>query len=170
MRRSCYVLYREKKGQIKMLESVAVLIVFFFLVALGLKFYGNIQVQKLEQSLEQFNRLDSIKITNIVMSMPELTCTSYNVRDGSCVDRFKALAWQELGQSLVGDYLNQFGDSTIEVYEIYPESRIDGDVIMVYNNTPKQWDQLTPTRVPIVIYDPEERAYNLGILQITIYT
>ena len=77
-----------KKAQIKMLESIMVLIMFFFLVAIGLKFYGNVQLQELQKTQSEFERLDSVKIANILMTLPELACTTDNEFDGSCIDYF----------------------------------------------------------------------------------
>ncbi len=82
-----------KKAQLKILESIAVLIIFFFLVGIGLKFYGNIQLQSLQQAKDDFSSNDATKISQKIAHLPELRCSLENTDQGSCIDLAQAQAW-----------------------------------------------------------------------------
>jgi hypothetical protein len=168
-----------KKAQLQTMESIAVLVVFFFLIALGLRFYGQTQIQAYEELRAEFETLDSIKITNKLMSMPELVCTRMNVQDVACFDYYKAKAWERTGDATIGLYLREFGESTLTVEFLYPtnassvaQARATNlSKITIYNNTPpisKENPYAKKTSfVPITVY--KDRIYYFAILKIEQY-
>jgi hypothetical protein len=162
----------QKLAQMQTMESIAVLVVFFFLIALGLRFYGQTQIQAFEELRAEFETLDSIKITNKLMSMPEMTCTRMNVQDVACFDYYKAKAWEKLGDRVIGLYLVEFGESTLTVEFLYPDSAASLPPIVIYNNTPTITSSQPYSRrtsfVPITVY--KDRTYYFAILRIQQYT
>lgn len=156
-----------------MLETIMVLVMFFFLVAIGLKFYGNIQIQELKKTQTEFERLDSIKVANILMTLPELSCTTFNEFEGSCVDYHKAQSWNQTDPDIMaGAYLPVFGYAKIELKLLYPEERIDhlpDKNIIIYNTKPTNVINSITTEIPIVSYNAINRTKDFGMLSITTY-
>jgi hypothetical protein len=162
-------LHKYNKAQLQTMESIAVLVVFFFLIAIGLRFYGQTQVKEYERIRSEFESLDSIKVTNKLMSMPELICTRMNIQDVACFDYYKAKAWESLGDRMIGQYLNFFGESTLTIEFLYPASNEPS--ITLYNNTPVLNQNLRYNKrtsyVPITVY--KERIHYFAILKIEQY-
>ncbi|MFT4311720.1 MAG: hypothetical protein ACMXYF_00640 [Candidatus Woesearchaeota archaeon] len=160
-----------KKAQIRMFESIAVLILFFFLVAIGLGFYGNIQQAQMEQSRDQLLNLRTIKIANMVAGMPELSCTQEGVKTSACVDFIKAEQMASTPfQATLLDYI-EFDNAKIELYEF-----IEDDfepVVTILDRAPTEFRAAIPSRVPVTIYRPvpgsSHGTYDFGYLEVTTY-
>jgi len=165
---SINILSSKKKAQIKMFESVAVIIVFFFLVAIGLRFYGGMELNNLEQAKDKFNTLDSIKMAMLVSNLPELKCSTQNVEKGACVDYYKVKAW---GESYDKDpaksyYFEMLGHSTITLEEY------SDDVwkqYVLHNKTPNGNFSSTVTPLPVTVWNPLSRRHNLGVLYVKVH-
>ena len=70
-----------KKSQIKMGETLAVLIIFFFLLMFGYSFYAGIQQRNFIQELAQVESLRAIQLAQRVYYLPEIQCSSgYDAR------------------------------------------------------------------------------------------
>ena len=187
--------YNNKKAQLKILESIAVLIVFFFLVGLGLNFYGKIQLQSLQAAKDDFARNDAIKISQKIVHMPELRCSLQNTDQGSCIDLDQALAWSALQQDCTGtvggdnaqslcserltQYFEQIGVGEIVLKRTYSsdpalESDLANGVWILYNySTPDSVSGKsapTFTQIPVVIFDTLTKNRDLGVLQVRIFS
>ena len=77
------------KAQVKLFESIAVLIIFVFLVSIGITFYTNVQTNALDQAQIKFSRLDAVKTSISLSNMPELQCSQQGVQDSACIDLTK---------------------------------------------------------------------------------
>ena len=155
-----------KKGQIKLFESIAVLMVFVFIVAIGLRFYGNVQRQALLDARNEFTQLDALKSSLILSNLPEMQCSVEGFGQTSCLDWYKVQAWDRLmndpdNLAYFDYYLPILGESEIVVDVIYPASQ----TFVVYNasrpNT--SFDQIS---FPILVYDPLGDRNHFAMLRI----
>lgn len=181
-----------KKGQLKILESVAVLIVFFFLVGMGISFYGRIQLQSLDAAKEEFGHLDAIKISQKIVHLPELRCSIQNTDQGSCIDLYQALAWASLSyddtcrDALGGDafardlcgerlghYFEQIGPGEVVLTRIYTQTlyrQSEPADIVLYNYTiDVKSEGETKTQIPLIIYDSVTQTNDLGVLKVRVF-
>jgi hypothetical protein len=158
-----------RKAQVKIFESIAVLIMFVFLVAIGVKFYSNTQMASLEEAQIKFSRLDSVKTSIVLSNMPELTCSFEAVSDRLCVDLYKIQAWNELMNKSVqfkDYYYGQLGESKIIIDRVYPDRKN----FTIYNNPPKRNNSNSDfLMVPTTIYSPLTKQGQLGIINIKTY-
>lgn len=89
-----------KKAQIEMGETIAVIIIVTIIIFFGLAFYTKIKTLDLKDQTDKFNQFDAVKLANIVSNMPEILCSKQQVIDINCVDKYKLLA---LNQSIADD-------------------------------------------------------------------
>lgn len=151
-----------------MFESIGVLIVFFFLIAIGLRFYGGYQMQGLEEVREKFGVYDSIKIGIRLSSMPELKCSIINIQQGACIDIYKVQAFGEISSSpaVQAYYTGEFGNSLVILEQMLPQNKKQN--ITIYNLTdPTKGSRYTP--YPVSLYDPVDLSYGFGVLHIWHY-
>lgn len=158
-----------RKAQIQIGETIAVLFVFFILIAIGFIFYAKIIKGNIESEKEEFSQLKSIGIAQRVMFLPELQCSEDNIIRDNCIDVLKL----ESTQNVMSASANQ-----LYYYDLLEIS--DVDVIQIYP-TPKKWSIYSRkreyldsqrirdapqfvTNVPISLYDPTTKIFGFGIL------
>ena len=162
--------YLLKRSQIKMFESLAMLLVFFFLVAIGLKFYGSYQLNQLKDMQNEFNTFDSVKMSILLANLPELKCSIQNVQGGACIDLYKVKAWsnQYANEPARSYYFNLFGHATVTLEQIEPP--IADPVWVMHNSTPNGNYSSHLTPMPVSIWDPTTRRHNFGVLYVQVHT
>ena len=158
----------KKKAQMKMGETIAVLLVFFMLIFFGIFFYANMERRDIQERLEQMEEKRSIDISQIISFLPELKCTAENITKSLCIDKLKKDFFaQRIGSEYPQYYSTVFSNTKIELAEIYPNP---GDYLIIYEGTTSE--QYFTTYVPISLFDPTEYPgrYTIGLLKITYYT
>jgi hypothetical protein len=158
-----------KKAQIKLFESIAILVIFIILVAIGIRFYSSAQINSLREAQTRFSRLDSVKTSIIISNMPEISCSFEGITDTSCTDLYKVKAWVELNAdttdlSFKDFYYRQLGASLIVVHELYPE-----DIPYIIYNQSTQQTSSDYLMIPTVIHRPSNKNNHFGILAIRTY-
>ena len=157
-----------KNAQMKMGETIAVLIVFFMILFFGIFFYANIERKNIQERLETMEEKKSIDISQTISFLPELKCTTGNITKSLCIDKLKKDVFSEqIGSQYSRHYQSLFSNTKIELAEIYPNS---GDYILIYEGTTSE--QYFTTYVPISVFDPTNYPgrYTIGLLKITYYT
>jgi hypothetical protein len=157
-----------KNAQMKMGETIAVLIVFFMILFFGIFFYANIERKNIQERLETMEEKKSIDISQTISFLPELKCTTGNITKSLCIDKLKKDVFSEqIGSQYSRYYQSLFSNTKIELAEIYPNS---GDYILIYEGTTSE--QYFTTYVPISVFDPTNYPgrYTIGLLKITYYT
>lgn len=137
-------------GQIKTFESIAVLLIFFFLVAVGINFYGNLKEIELEENKDALLSLKTVQLANIVVTMPELSCSLNGVTTSSCIDIVKLEVWSD--NDLDNRYFDIFGTASIRIVQLFPNEQ----EWLIYNRTEEDATALVPTRIPVNLFDPRE--------------
>jgi hypothetical protein len=158
------------KGQLKMLETVAVLLVFFFLFGFGLQFYVSFQVGELEKLRNQFLGMDADKLNNMLVSSSLLRCSMVGVDQGPCVDKYKAEVMIDIMASSSPErqaLIRRLGQTQIILSHVYPAGADE----VLYDISPAA-DEIKNTRtnrIPVSLYDPLTGSYSLATLEVVLY-
>lgn len=159
-----------KKAQIKMGETLAVLVIFFFLVVFGLTFYTKMQTLSIKRISEKENSLKAVQVAQRISFMSEFQCSFNNVQKDNCFDLLKVDAFNSAFLSNSDDYLLYYYDwfeySNISIKKIYPD---EGEIYLIYENVPNKYKKELSTKVPISLYDPREDRYYLGMMDVIFY-
>lgn len=156
-----------KKSQVRMFESIAVMLIFVFIIAIGMKFYTGMQMASLKDAEKKFTELDSIKASIVLSNLPEISCSFEGISEYSCVDLYKVKSWNKIMMSndvaFVDYYIPMLGYSEIFIERIYPEP----NSWVIYNaSLDSSFDYM---RLPIVLYDSISRKNQLGVLHVKTY-
>jgi len=156
-----------RKAQIKMFETIAVLVVFFFILIFGVSFYFVIQRSSYNRQVERNAQLLSVQISQKVSDLPELDCALTGIRIDNCVDQVKL---NKLNEALENDtkklvYFNVLGYSEVVVRQIYPS----GDDLEIYSRLPNSFSSAYKNKIPVLLYDPVEEKYGFAALEVTTY-
>ena len=157
-----------KNAQMKMGETIAVLIVFFMILFFGIFFYANMERRDIQSRMEKMEEKKSIDISQIISFLPELKCTAENITKSLCIDKLKKDVFaSQIGNEYSEYYQSHFSNTKIELAEIYPTL---GDYLTIYEGTTS--DQYFTTYIPVSLFDPTEYPgrYTIGLLKITYYT
>lgn len=157
-----YLLKMEKKAQIQMAETIAVLFVFFILVVIGFMFYVKVIKGNIELEKEELSQLKSIGIAQRVMYLPEVQCSEDNIIIDNCIDILKLDSAQKLMTENEIYYYDILEFSDISVVQIYPNSAKWN----IYSRKTNDFKSKFSTNVPISLYNPNTRKHGFGILTI----
>lgn len=164
-----------KKSQIRLFESIAVLIIFVFFVAIGIRFYASAQERSLTEAALEFSELDAVKTTLLLANMPEIACSFQGITDVGCLDLYKIKAWEEIMNdpqrlNFLEHYIPLLGLSEVTITEIYPDS---GRSWVVYNSSLGNFSYRlvgeTRLQIPTTIYDPSTNRNTFGVLAVRTY-
>lgn len=164
------------RGQIKMFETIGVLVVFFFLLTAGFAFYFQVQKSSISKNIEESYQQRAFNTALKAMYLPELDCSFLVTQRENCIDKIKAERFSSLARdnsSAATFYFEEFGDSTLSVKQVYPA----GATIVLYSSKP-EIDPITGdpssaesinTQTPILLYDAVRDDYLFAILEVTKY-
>lgn len=156
------------KGQIKMGETIAVMVIFFYLVVFGFSFYTGMQQRWYEDELNRQLELRVLQITQKASYIPELQCSIQNIQYDNCFDIQKAAIFSEMlknDPALYRRYYDIFRFSKIEIKEVYPDQMN----ITVYNHTMQNATDTLQSMVPVSLFNGSSNMYSMGVLEITYY-
>ncbi len=155
----------ERKAQIQILETIAVLFIFFILIALGFIFYTKIFKSNLETEKEEFSQAKSVNIAQRAMFMPELQCSDDNIVKENCIDILKLQSAKQIIEDNIIYYdLLEFSD--ISIIQIYPNP----EEWKLYSRTTGDFRNNFTTNVPISLFNPITKEHGFGILTIQTLT
>ncbi|MBD3163796.1 hypothetical protein GF323_01225 [Candidatus Woesearchaeota archaeon] len=159
-----------KKSQIHMMETVAVLFIFFLIVAIGLIFYSRIYTSNISDKLEEFGELARVQTVQIASSLPELQCSEGNIVTTNCIDMLKL----EYGSSIIlsnqEDYFDIFGYANLTVKRIFPASNSgEKSSWQIYDYPKPQYTSKAPMFLPISLYEPIQKNNYFGLMIIEVY-
>ncbi len=163
-----------KKAQIKMMETIFVLLVFFMLLGFGFIFYANYQNRQFEQSRKELLAKDAVDSALRILMLPELQCSRRNAITPNCIDKYKLEALKEMitaDGSVRDNYFSIFGYGSITVEYIYPDDTIPP--LVLYENSLLQQDTSAsyPVTVAVNVQDSsvvQEDINAFGLLKILV--
>lgn len=162
---------RTKRGQVKFGENVAIMIIFFILLAMGLLFYGAWQKGSIKESIQEQFTKEAIRIALTVSHLPEVVCSQDNYIIENCFDEYKVRSLERLIISDDESFLNYealFHDSNITITKIFPYR----ETFNLYDNSPEEFVEVVPTYIPIILKDPRERldqGNSIAILKVEVF-
>ncbi|MCK5107832.1 MAG: hypothetical protein KAQ83_03835 [Nanoarchaeota archaeon] len=158
---------KNKKAQMKMGETIAVLVVFFMLLFFGLMFYSKIQSNQIKETVQEIEEKASIDVAQKIQFLPELKCTSADVTRSLCIDFLKAKSFANISKDNTAYYQSVFGSTKIEYAEVYP---LLTNYTLLYEG-PSSNNYLT-TFIPVSLFNPipYPGRYKIGLLKIKYYT
>ena len=159
---------KNKKSQIKMFETIAVLIIFFVLIGFGLVFYSSIQGQGFQAKQEENFELKAIQTAQLVSFLPEIQCSSDGIITNDCFDILKIEALNYVintGELRNEYYFDTFGYSDISINQIYPP----GVNWNIYERHLTNSKAKSSIQIPISLYNASSRKYNFGVLNVAVY-
>lgn len=152
-----------RNAQIQMMETIAILIIFFVLIIISFVFFMKTSSLGQEQKITKNQELESIRVSQAISFLPELQCSSKNILKDNCFDKYKLNAFQNLPNKNK-TYYPLFYFSDISVKEIYPFS---GSKWSLYNLSIDGTSYMTS--IPILLYNATSRTNSFGILNIKYY-
>lgn len=163
-----------KKSQMKMMETISVLIIFLILLVFIMIFYIGMSKSTSGKTEDERSSLKAIEISQYASYMPEFQCSSKNIIKENCYDILKMNAFIDFttnyyNGSLVLNttYYDLFKYSKIFVYEIYPDDR---NWTVYEKFPPKGVIGSKESHIPISLYDATTDEYTFGILNVKIYS
>ncbi|MBI2134987.1 hypothetical protein HYU09_03275 [Candidatus Woesearchaeota archaeon] len=155
----------KKSAQIQMMETMAVLFIFFILVVLGIVFYAKVLKGNLEQQKEESVQLNAIEVAQRASSLPELQCSEDNIVSDNCIDLIKLESAREIMQQNYVYYYDRLLFSTITVNEVYPDSK----ELVLYSRPLDEFSDKITTNIPISLFDPIENKNAFGIMTVELF-
>ena len=160
---------RLKKSQIKMGETIAILVIFFFLLVFGFSFYVRMQKQSFKRLEQKQLDLKAVQIAQKASFFPELQCSFKNVMQDNCFDLLKMEAFNSTmgNEDIKADYYDDFEYSDIRATKIYPPPI---KTYPLYENSLAGSSINLSTRVPISLYNATSKQYYFGMLEVFTYS
>ena len=157
-----------KRGQLKMFETIAVLIVFFFLLAFVAVFYMSAQRSSIEKEGIRLQEGLALQTVFKALYMPELDCTFLLGQRDNCIDVLKLDAMERLmeNETIKREYFEEFGQSSISVQQVYPQVL---PVRMLYSSVPEEKATERVTHSPVLLYDGRTDSYAFGVIEVRVY-
>jgi len=115
-----------RRGQVQLGETTAVIIIVIILLVIGIVFWSNVSKSNVTTIITQSQELSVIEIANIVPELTELKCYESGVNKVKCLDWYKVLAMNESinnkdDKSAFLFYNDYFKNSKITIVRIYPD-------------------------------------------------
>jgi len=158
-----------KRGQIQMFETIGILVVFFFLIVIGMTAYMRFQESSFNKEKLDLDSKRSLAVSQRALFLPELDCSFFLVQTPNCFDRMKLSQVRELiGSSNDAKqfYFQLFGNTKMTVQEVYPNQLAQE---LVYDNPPEEIRGKKAVQSPVLLYNVTDKSYAFGILEVTVY-
>lgn len=156
------------KAQVKMFETVGVLVVFFMIMSLGFVFYFFVFEHTSTGETERQLALHNIQTVHTALSLPELECSVGKSRKRGCIDKQKAASFSVLmsNEDILMDYFPILKFSKVSLEVIYPPSNAFN--LTIYDHKMNS-SSFAHTTVPIRVYDIIDKQFNYGVLRVKRY-
>lgn len=152
-------------AQIKLGETIAVMVIFFFLLIFGMTFYARIQQASLEREAVRQLKMRSVQVTLKATSMAEL---QYGLEEGT-LDLLKVISFEKAVRSSDDFrlyYFDVFGYSEIYLHQTFPESAN----YSIYTNLPGNTSFYQLIETPVAIFNATSGRYTFGILGAKVFS
>ena len=160
---------RSIRGDIKLFETIGVLIVFLILLGFAIIFYNFVQKSSFEQELQKIAEGKSQEISEKALLLPELDCSLTGITEINCIDLFKLKGFGAIVNGSLdaeAEYFTVFETSEVVVRQLWPPSNAS---IVLYNKTPEKYRSKTLFASPILLRQPLQNANIFGIIEVTTY-
>src|SRR3989344_8008210 len=110
-----------RRAEIKLFETLGVLIIFMVLLGFAMIFYNIVQQSSLQDELAQQAERKSLDISEKALLLPELDCSITGITELNCIDMLKLRSFSTvMNQSIESqaEYFNVFESSTIRITQL----------------------------------------------------
>ncbi len=152
-----------KKAQIQIYETIAVIFIFFLLVAMGFIFYARIFKSNVDIETYESSQKRSIAVAQRLMFLPELQCSEDNIIKDNCVDILKLDAAQKVMKQNEVYYYDLLEYSIVNTTQIYPNSQPAQNL---YSRSTQNFKNSFTTFIPVLLSDPMTKSNSFGIITI----
>lgn len=169
-----------RKGQLHITETVAVLFIFFILIMFGIIFYYKYQQVSLKEKSEELLQSRAVDVTLKTLFLPELLCTRGEAEpEDNCIDMLKlAHANNTMARHLTDYYFNLFSYARIYVTEIYPQNNppdecLPGSCWILYDKQKPDVTKEEATHFIVTLRDDKagpEPQYRFGYVSVVVYS
>jgi len=152
------------RGQMKIGESMVILVIFFFLLVFGLVYYIKFTIEGLDKKAEERAQLIAIQSVQKIQFLPELQCTNEGTVKYNCMDVMKLDTFNRIPDEKTAIYETLFPNTHISVRQVYP--------------SPANWDIYGSEKalssryyfpVPVALFNATNEQYNMGYVEIRVY-
>ncbi len=158
-----------RKGQIKLVESVFVIIIFMIILVIAIVFFSRFQRSESQFQDTQESLRQSVQMAQRFASLPEVACTENNAIRRNCVDLMKLENMDKLSTNEMVYYYDLFRYGTVTIEKLFPEGDADsGNKWVIYNNTRDDMGFFS-MGIPMSIYNPETRQRYFGLMEVVYY-
>ena len=156
-----------RNGQVKMFETIAVLIVFFFLLVVSASVYFSIKKGMVKQEAQEFIEEKNLQLTQKILTLPELDCSFATIQKENCFDLYKINAFSTilLQEKNSIDYFPILGYSEITITQVYPEKQ----TLHLYSNKPLTTHTILLSHYPVLLYNATANTYSFAIIEVKNY-
>ena len=156
-----------RNAQVKMFETIAVLIVFFFLLVASAAVYFSVQKVLFKQKVQELSEERNLQLTQNILALPELDCSFASVQKENCFDAYKISAFSRMlsQEKNVVDYFPVFGYSEILITTVYPERKI----MQLYANKPTVVRAVLLSHYPVLFYNATANTYSFAVIEVKSY-
>ena len=157
-----------KHAQLKMFETIGVLIVFFILLGIAMSIYFFLQKTSYAADQQHKQQLETFALIQKMLYLPELDCNFLQTTQDNCFEKLKVEAVRDLlktDPTAPIDYFPTFGFSTITITPIYPAA----DNIILYQRVPASYQHVFKTQIPVILKDTLTETNAFATLEITRY-
>ncbi len=155
-----------------MTETIAVLFIFFVLIAFGLIFYYQYQKVSMKEKQAELFATRAMDTTLKTLFLPELACSKGEAEpEANCFDMMKLRhANQTIKAHLADYYFDLFSYAKIKVTQTYPVS----DSWTLYDKKPEQSNRESynyePTFFVVTLKDDLTGSYGFGFIEVGVYS
>ena len=164
-----FIKMSNKKAQIQIFETIAVLVVFFILLGIGFIFYTKFIKSNIESDMAEISQGKSVSIAQRAMALPEIQCSDDNVPKEDCIDTLKLESAIFVIPENSLYYYDLFEFSEITISEIYPNPGAPAKALYT-RAAPNDYKAQFKTRVPVTLYNPIIKTNRFGMMEIVTYT
>lgn len=166
---------KKKKSQMKMAESIAILVIFFFLLIFGFSFYARISGAQYESKRQEGMSQKAVDVAQVAAFLPEIKCSlgaeEEVIVTDVCIDTYKLDAAKTVIEANPDYYYDIIGYAHIDVKQIYPETTPPNPPFekTLYTKIPDDYTRKTIVYIPSSLYNPVEDSYAFGYMQVEVY-
>ena len=164
------------RAQIKMFETIGVLVVFFFLLVTGIALYFGFQKGSIEEARVEAAELSGFQTALRVLYLPELDCSFLGAHKENCIDKLKLDSFRGLLQDddVRVDFFGGFGFSNITVRQAWPCPNQLCSGVVLYENVPMKdgvpsYSHVSATLSPVLLFDAWRNEYDFGVVEVKSY-
>lgn len=162
-----------KKSQARMIETIAVLFIFFILIGLGMVFYIKYSRISLKEKEEKIIQEMAQDIARKTLHLPELVCSSGEAEpEGFCFDLMKLRHANKTFSNHFADYyFDLFPYVYLKVVQVYPEYQ----EWLLYNKSKPKMNSKHLNYFVVVLKDEKRNfenkgKYSFGFLEVGVYS